>query len=62
MQFVFFRFLDDLNRVHVFSDFAWGFQFWSKFISVLQFAVIVWTVLRFLLYSNSPSWVNFYRG
>ena len=37
---VFFRFssenmrLNDLNRVHVFSDFACDFRFWSKFISV----------------------------
>ena len=32
--------LNDLNRVHCFSDFACGFWLSSKFISVLRFSVI----------------------
>ena len=39
--------LNDLNRVHVFSDFACDFRFWSKFISVFydylyRFAVFLY--------------------
>ena len=52
--------LDDLNHLHVFSGFAWGFRFWSKFISVLRFSIIISKVLRFIKYFNvpppSPTW------
>ena len=47
--------LNDLNRVHVLSDFACGFRFWSKFISVLRFSTIICTILQILIYSNAPS-------
>ena len=40
--------------VHVFSNFSCRFQFWSKFISVLRFSIISFTVLRFSTCSNFP--------
>ena len=46
--------LNDLNRVHVFSDFACGFRFLSKYTSVLRFFIISSTIFRFLRYSNAP--------
>ena len=42
--------LNDLNRLRLFSDFTCGFRFWSKFISVLRFSIIICTVLRYLTY------------
>ena len=46
--------ISDLNRVHVFSDFACSFRFSSKFIAVLRFSIIICTVLRFLVESDAP--------
>ena len=45
--------LNDLDHEHVLLDFACGFQFSSKFISVLRFWIIFCAVLQFLTHSDA---------